>query len=298
LPNSFSRRFGYHPASNVGLIHEDAPVRLRTGFWNLIEDLVKMDYLSRISDLYDPYTAQLRIARSGQHDREKSVFKMIDTCHWYHFFDLCELTFTLMKDAYTYDGYGSETLYKKAIECRYDYTVRLNKLLSEENIGWQLRKGQLQRLSSEHMDKTVIRPACTILKNSRLSGPNRQFSKALDFFNKRPKPDIENCIKDAVGAVEAVARILTNRQKETLGKIIPCLVQDGTVKKPLNKIMESVYGFRGDQPGIGHGQHKPSDLDITEAEFVLHTCASAIIFLGKKFDLKVKHEIDKEEIPF
>jgi hypothetical protein len=298
VPDSFSRRFGYKPAPDIGLIYEDAPQTLRIGFWNLLEDLIKMDNLPNAYSLYDPYTTQLRIARSDKHDREKSVLKMIQDCYWYQFYDLCELTFTLMKDAYEYDGYGNETLYKKARECRYDYTVKLNKILSEECIGWQLRKGQLQRVSSEHMDKAVIRPACAVLKSQRLAGPDLQFGKALNFFNRRPKPDIENCIKEAVGAMEAVAKILTNRPKETLGKILPGLVQDGLVKKPLNRIMESVYGFRGDQPGVGHGQYKPSDLDVAEAEFVLHICASAILFLGKKFDIKAKPEIEKDDVPF
>jgi hypothetical protein len=53
-----------------------------------------------------------------------------------------------------------------------------------------------------------------------------------------------------------------------------------------------------DQTGVGHGQYKPSDLDIAEAEFILYTYTSAILFLGKKFDLKEEKLIDEDDIPF
>jgi len=57
-----------------------------------------------------------------------------------------------------------------------------------------------------------------VLKHSDFEGPNYQFLKAIDFFNKRPKPDLENCVKEAVGALEGVARILLKDRNITLGK--------------------------------------------------------------------------------
>ena len=293
MTDSFSIRLGYKPQPEGGLIYEEAPRALRIGLWNIIQDFLREGGLSTYDVLYNSYTTQLRIARDGKHDREKGVLKMIENCSWYEFFDLCELTFTLLQDVYWYGD-----LVKEAKDCRYDYTVKLNKIFSEEHIGWRLKKGKLQRVSSELLDRNIIEPACVLLKNLIFSGPDGQFSKALEFYNKRPKPDIENCIKEAVGAIEGVSRIITNRPKDTLGKILPDLVKNGIVKKPLNKIMDSVYGFRGDQPGVGHGQYKPSDLDITDAEFVLNTCASGILFLCKKFEIKQPDLRSGDDMPF
>ena len=293
MTDSFSIRLGYKPQPEGGTLYEEAPRTLKIGFWNLIQDFLNENSLSTYGVLYDAYTTQLRIPRDEKHDREKSVLKMIETCSWYEFFDLCEVTFTLLRDVY-----WSGDIIKEVKECRYEYTVKLNKLLSEEHIGWRLKKGKFQRVSSELLDRNIIDPVCVLLKNPLFSGPDIQFSKALEFYNKRPKPDIENCIKEAVGAMEGVAKILTNRSKDTLGKILPDLVKDGIVKKPLNKIMDSIYGFRGDQPGVGHGQYKPSDLDITDAEFVLNTCASGILFLCKKFEIKQPDFRSGDDMPF
>jgi len=168
---------------------------------------------------------------------------------------------------------------------RYQYTIKINKLLSSENIGWRLKKGKLERTGSEFLDKEIIEKTRKVLKHPDFIGPNNQFNKALDFFNKRPKPDLENCVKEAVGALEGVARVLLNDRNISLGKAADKLVGLREIRKPFDKIIDVLFGFASAEPGIRHAAFKISKIDIVETELVLYNAAACMIFLCKKFEI-------------
>jgi negative regulator of replication initiation len=133
-------------------------------------------------------------------------------------------------------------------DARYQYTKDINALLSSENMGWKLRKGQLERLGSEVLDREVVEKARKILLNPDFAGPNNQFNKALEFFSKRPKPDLVNCVKEAVCALEGFTRILLKDNKITLGDATNQLVGKGILRKPLDKPFHALYGFVSSEP--------------------------------------------------
>src|SRR6266487_2814886 len=56
--------------------------------------------------------------------------------------------------------------------------------------------------SVRQREDKIVAAAKGILRDADLAGPNDQFGNALAAFNRRPEPDTENCVKDAVGAAE------------------------------------------------------------------------------------------------
>ena len=135
-------------------------------------------------------------------------------------------------------------------------------LLSSENIGWELKKGKLERRFHEYINEEVISKTKKILEHPDFAGPNIQFNKAIEYYNKRPSPDLENCVKEAVSAVEGLARILLNNPKLTLGDAINKIIKLGKIRKPLDKIFHGLYGFASETPRTRHGATKIPNMKI------------------------------------
>jgi hypothetical protein len=83
------------------------------------------------------------------------------------------------------------------------------------------------------VQEAAIAEARGILRDSDLSGPDDQYQKAIGFFNRRPEPDCENCAKEAVSAVEGVARVLLNDHSITLSRAVKRLQTEKDVHPSL-----------------------------------------------------------------
>ena len=279
----FSKRHGYGTSSK-GPVFEDAPEKLRIGLWNLIEDYETSKALPNYETLYGALTSRFCLERSGTNYSFEIKQKISGTFWWFEIFDLIEFLFSLVR----YVEYDEEEetwmiLTKRVGEVRYQYTKDINALLSSGNIGWRLKKGQLERLGSEVLDREVIEKVRKLLVNPKFVGPNSQFNKAIDFFSKRPKPDLENCIKEAVCALEGLARVLLKNKNITLGDATNQMVDENIIRKPLDKTFHVLYGFVSSEPGPRHGAYDLSKIDVPETEFVLYNAATCMIFLADRF---------------
>lgn len=251
--DTFSKRYGYGKCAKE-LIYEEVPKKLRIGLWNLIQDYISANNLPAYDVLYLKLTSFFRLRREDNINHFDEIENLtLNTLGWNEIFDLIQYLFTLVV-YYDYDEEEErECIYSEKVgRIRYSYTVDINKLFSSENIGWRLKKGKIERTSSEYLDKEVIEKIRKILQLPNFSGPNNQFNKAIEFFSKRPKPDRENCIKEAVGALEGVARILLNDKNITLGKAMNKLVRMDKIRKPFDKIFHVLYGFVSNEPGSRH----------------------------------------------
>ena len=121
-----------------------------------------------------------------------------------------------------------------------------------------------------------------MLKEPEFKGADQHFEKAIKALNVRPNPDVENCVKDAVSAIESVGRIIVNNDKALLSDIIKDMAKNELIPRPLDEAIQKIYAYRGDQGGITHGLVGESKVTIDEAGFVLAMSAAIIIYLVKK----------------
>lgn len=287
MAESFTKRHGYGACAS-GPIYEDAPEKLRIGLWNLIQDYVRNNTLPDYEPLYLKFTSFLRLKRQTKIVYSESIERLIlKKLKWYELFDLIEYLYKLVV-LHDYDE--SQQCWRdfpeRVGEIRDTYTIDINKLFEDENIGWRLNKGQLERIGPDFLETEVIQKTRDILKNQLFAGPNNQFNKAIWFLSKRPDPDLENCVKEAVGALEGVARLLINDKTVSLGKAVDKLNAMGKIRKPFDKIFDVLYGFASNEPGVRHAAIKPSDMTIQEASFVLYSSAVCILFLCETFGYK------------
>ncbi|MHA1275303.1 MAG: AbiJ-NTD4 domain-containing protein [Promethearchaeota archaeon] len=300
MMGSFSKRYGYGPCAN-SLIFENAPEKLRIGLFNLIQDYVREEKLPNFKELYLKITTHFKLDRSSyimNTNQEESEIKAIvlTKFSWNEVFDLIEYLYSIVVYTEWDDFLGSYVIIDSEIKkARYNYTIDINNLLSSENIGWELKKGKLERRFHEYINEEVISKTKKILEHPNFAGPNIQFNKAIEYYNKRPSPDLENCVKEAVSAVEGLARILLNNPKLTLGDATNKIIKLGKIRKPLDKIFHGLYGFASEMPGTRHGATKIPNMKIEEAEFILYCSAASMIFLCKIFNPLQVDKIENEK---
>ncbi len=270
--NLFSKRYNLRPTPD-GLMYENVPERPRIGLYHIIEKYFGGEYQRKYSELYGNICVALRIPherRIGVYDSERTPYieKIINTCLWWQFYDICEV----MWDTISSGDFVSEIG---------KFSKEVNELFREEQLGFKLSNGKVQKIGSGFIDAN-INETRFLLKEPEFKSADELFEKAIKALNERPKPDVENCIKDAVSAIESIARILTNNEKALLSDFIKESVQNNVIPKPLDQTFQKIYAYRGNEPGVAHGAIKPSKVTEDEAELVLAMSAAMIIYLVKK----------------
>jgi hypothetical protein len=256
-----------------GLIYQDAPEPLRNAFLNLLHELGS--FLPDWEELYrvfesalDKWTPDTRYVTNLN-----TIGGLVKTCEWHEFYDLVETTVNLLA---TFDAVQA------------NFVNRFNAALCRHYLGYELRDGRIELVGAREAE-IAIAEARAILRDPDLAGPDDQFQKAIGFFNRRPEPDVENCVKDAVGAVEALAGILLKDPSILLSKALIRIGQEKGVAATLCKLMGDLYAYRGDAPGAAHGKTsaKPP-IRVEDAELVLHTSAACIVYLARLYGKAVE----------
>ena len=269
----FSKRYGLRPSSE-GLISETVPESARIGLSYLVEDFSQ--YIDPVT-LYINLCKAMRITRL-ERDRTLGncnnneildpIEHMITSYEWWRFYDICEV------------------VYRELDVSRYSYKTpvfeeALNKLFIDEELGFESKKGKIEKRGSGFVDANV-KEARVLLKGGEFQGADQHFEKAIRALNIRPLPDVENCIKDAVSAIESVGRVIVGDDKALLDDIIKNAVTIGAIPKPLDHTFLKVYAYRGNEPGVAHGSVDLSKVTEAEAELILAMSAAMIIYLVKK----------------
>jgi hypothetical protein len=117
------------------------------------------------------------------------------------------------------------------------------------------------------------------LLSGTYDAPLDQYRKAKRFLYDTNPPDFPNCIKESVGALEALSKILVNETGKDLGRLIPQLREKYLGHPALGKIIDAIYAIRGDEPGVAHGAYDMSRLSHEDAELILNISSSLIIYL-------------------
>lgn len=277
MTTPFSQRYGVAPAKQPAA-REEVPLRVRGEFLHVLE------HVSRGNTAWDPFTTEF-YERIRPYIWEvlknappypphfgawnfTAIEETVNRCEWYVFYDICELACNVVAKN---SGWRVE-----------EFQTKLNEIFAIDVLPWCLDGGLIAPRRPAVITE-IFEHAKTALSEPRFSGPDEQFSKANQHLAKRPEPDTENCVKDAIGALEGIARIATNQPKRTLGEILKREPLKSTVPPLLLAAIEKVYAYRGDEPGVAHGQIGPSTVAIEEADWVLSMCASTMVYFAKRF---------------
>lgn len=287
MPERFSQRHETRrPAT--GLVDREIPNRARTDLsWIVGPYLDDVWYKGRFEDLWRQIYQVIGqykpppILRGGVLYKSLSgrsrgsvnseILEEISGCSWDEFYDVIEVLADNLQPTNSDEFHNG-----------------VNEMLLRSYVAYELRDGKIERVGTRIEDE-VIAKARGILRDQDLAGPNDQFIKAVGFFNRRPDPDVENCVKEAVGAVEGVARIFLDDPGILLSRAAKEIGKQYSVHRTLQKLFEDVYAYRGDAEGAGHGKTgaKPS-ITQEDAELVLYTSGALIVFMARLYGRDVQ----------
>jgi len=275
-------------ARNKGVhrqIDADFPSSARTGLFYLLIELVERDNvdgwvsvcreLQRIARLppvnYD--SEAVSDIRRARVDAEMAL----DDLPWDKVYDFCErLHSRLARDVGYYTNEYFEITTPKS-EVQTYIQGELQRLFSEEALAFEFSDGLVRRRGRKHTVELTTR-AQVVLGDPLLTSARKHYDKALFFFRSRDNPDYENCVKEAVCAVEAAGKALFPTAKAaTLGDLAKWL-PSASVPKTLAQVVTAIYAYRNGGDGVGHGGSAGGVATLEVAEFVLAVCASQIIY--------------------
>lgn len=147
---------------------------------------------------------------------------------------------------------------------------QVNGILQSEASAYRLVDGKVVPIT-DPIEIATIAEAFEVEDIARI-----HIRKALDLFSQKPIPDFENTVKEAVTALESLAKEVTGEEN---GKIRVLLKRDELSLHPaLQKAISSFYGWACDEDGVRHGAGRPPEVTYAEAKFSL-VISSGIINL-------------------
>jgi hypothetical protein len=258
---------------------------------HLLRRLINLDYVEDWNSVVTELERIARVKPDPTHNTDELLFAL----PWEKVFDFCErLHGYLSQDATRYNGQTEELELVTPRSGVQDYiSNELQRLFIEEHLAFEFSDGLVRRRGRRHTAERVSR-AELVLGDPRLSGARTHFNKALRYFRNVAQPDPENVVKEAVCAVEAVARVLFPSGGATLGAIVNSISGKdvGQLPKPIAKTFDGLYGFRNGGEGVGHGGSGGGAVTKELAEYSLALAASQIVLL---VDLA---ETSESDVPF
>lgn len=223
-------------------------------------------------------------------DAEEALFSL----KWDKVYDFCERLYGyLSKDVKGWIESSKFGVVVSKSEVQTYISNELERLFLEEQFSFEFIDGVVRRRGRNHTEEQATR-AQVVLGDLRLTESRNHYIKALNFFRDPLKPDYENCVKEAVCAVEAAGKKLFPAAKaSTLGDLIKWfkITKEYEIPKALLNTIEGIYAYRNGGNGVGHGGAEGGVATVEVAEYVLGVTASQIIYL-------VGIEKIEDEIPF
>lgn len=239
--------------------HEGSPLLIYKRPWESEISSVMQSFLNKLwHHYYKEPIDKLSHKWSG-------VYKLIRTrffeCEWYEVYDFIEFIPNNFPD--------------KKISKRFMKTC--NSVLEAELSAYRFVGQEITKITSE-LEIAEIEEAL----ESPFEPVNVHLGRALKLMSDKESPDYGNSIKEAISAVEAVCKIITNNDKATLGQALDLIETRMGLHGALKRAFDSLYGYTSNAEGIRHALLEESTLSFDDAKFMLVSCSSFINYLISK----------------
>ena len=281
---SFSKKHGYQPIE-MPLQLESINDNLRHYLWNelfymfeaisshfqnasLLEPLIWVFWTGFFNKLYDDLPVEnlsnprwLKYLIQTFIKREFLLFK------WHVVYDF--LQFTAHKLKYLIDKYGYLQSYLDS------FTAGCDRACEKENAPYRFIDNCIVRIT-DTIEITAIEAAL-----SDKDCAAEHISQALKLLShKEPGSDYyrQSC-HESISAVEAIARKITGKTKESLGELCKQL----QLHKGYQKGLSNIFGYTSDEGGIRHSiTDDMKNVNYEDAIFMLTMCSAFVNYIKSK----------------
>lgn len=162
-----------------------------------------------------------------------------------------------------------------------EFEQEVNEILERELSGYRFIQKQIVPISNE-IETSVIKEALKQSEQAGLQGAHTHLKTALEFLSKKPNADYRNSIKEAISAVESLAKYITGVKgqglKEPLDEFSSKIPIHGALKEAFIKL----YGYSSNEQGIRHALLDAPNVGLEEAQFMLVSCSAFVSYLISK----------------
>jgi len=273
--------------------HDDVPKWVRAEFVSMLKEFTRKRSINLVLDqsLFQSLRPHLRQFGMGPSDSSPDPWQVwipaaFNDSPWEGFYDVCETTYKFVVRTFPKYVPESNPLLVSSSMKLYEpntpeiFEEEVNRLFSQAHLVWQLQGGLIERKHDPRTEES-LKTAFVVLSDPRFQGPNEQFERAKQQLDARPRPLTRECVLNAVGAVEAVANIVSGTNGTELSKLINQDPIKSGIHGALKTTLRAIYGYRGDTSA--HGQEGPQEVGYEEAEWVMGMCADTVVYLVKKF---------------
>lgn len=197
------------------------------------------------------------------------IYPQIKNCflaaEWYEVYDFIEFTVA---------SYPDKEVNKKFIKV-------CNALLEKELSAYRFLRDKIMQITSEEEISAI---EATLNISDRFKGPRIQIKSAFDKVSDRKSPDYRGSIKDSIGAVEGIVKIITQEPKASLGKALKKIEERSKVSlhPAFKEALIKLYGYTSSAQGIRHALLDEPNLTFADAKFMLVSCSAFINYLIDK----------------
>ena len=206
---------------------------------------------------------------------------ILSTVDWNVTFDVCQVIYRALLDIYGGD---------KANQ----FSLEVNKVFEEAGVGWRM-DGEVFNRVLESSTEDSIGASQIALAELRFQAPKDQFNLAIKQFSERPEPNVKDCINNAIGSLEGVARVVTGKES-VLSNLLNEEPLKSRIPPTLREALQKVYAYRGAVTAHGQTGAQSSSYGLEEAEWLMGMCATSIAYISKKFPLTTTTNEDNAEI--
>lgn len=161
------------------------------------------------------------------------------------------------------------------------FEAAVNRILEREHSGYRFIAHVLSPIS-EQVELQEVQKAVTELRGTGLEGARKHISTAVDLFSKRPNPDYRNAIKEAISAIESIAKQVGDQKGDGLTHALRALEEKAGLHGALRSAFERLYGYTSDESGIRHAILEDPAVGFEEAKYMIVACSAFANYLAAK----------------
>jgi len=156
-----------------------------------------------------------------------------------------------------------------------------NSILERELSGFRFIGHTLSPIT-EQVELDEVQKAVQELRGKGLEGARKHIQTSLDLFSKRPNPDYRNAIKEAISAIESIAKQLGTTKGAGLAPALRALEEKARLHGSLRSAFEKLYGYSSDESGIRHAILDETEVGFEVAKYMIVSCSAFANYLATK----------------
>ncbi|AWL09712.1 hypothetical protein G9H64_12885 [Aquirufa nivalisilvae] len=154
-----------------------------------------------------------------------------------------------------------------------------NVIFEREFSGYRFIDGLISPITNESEIEEIEMSIQNSGHFTSLKGVNIHLKSALEKLSDRKSPDYRNSIKESISAIESVAKVISENEKDSLGSALDKIKGKIKLHSALERGFKQLYGYTSDSDGIRHALMENPNCDFEDAKYMLVSSSAFINYL-------------------